>query len=55
MMKISLIVLFADTYQLLVGAKNIVEEVDIIITNTILDESFNLSELMFPISKQWRP
>lgn len=49
MMKISLVLLFADTYQLLVSAKEIVEKADIIITNKILDKSLNLSEVIFPV------
>lgn len=54
LMKIYLILLFADTYQLLVVAKDIVEKVEILTTNTILDKSLNLSELTSPVWKQWR-
>lgn len=49
LMKIYLIFLFVDIYQLLAVAKKVVEKGGIIITNTILDKSLNLSELMFPI------
>lgn len=46
LMKIYLIFLFVDIYQLLVVAKNLVEKGGIIITNTILDKSLNPSELI---------
>lgn len=49
LMKIYLILLFADTYQLLVVAKNIVDKAGILITNTTLDKSLNLSEVMSPL------
>lgn len=47
MVKISLMVLFADTELLLVGAKNTVEKVNLVIMNTVSDKFLNFSELMF--------
>lgn len=47
MVKISLKVLFADTEQLCVGAKNTVEKLNLVIMNTVSDKSLNFSELMF--------
>ena len=44
-----------DTYQPLVGAKNIVEEVDIILTNTVLNEFLNLSEHQFDLFSKIHP
>lgn len=49
LMKMYLILLFADTYQLLVVAKNIVDKVGILITSTTLDKSLNLSEVTSPV------